>query len=56
MLRPGGLLSLMVYRGHPGADDEARAIAEWVSGLDARHLVARHESPGPLLYLITPQH
>jgi SAM-dependent methyltransferase len=56
VLRPGGLLSLMVYRGHAGADDEARAVAEWVSGLDARYLVARHRSPGPLLYLITPQH
>jgi SAM-dependent methyltransferase len=56
MLRPGGLLSLMVYRGHAGADDETRAVAEWVSDLDARYLVARQASPGPLLYLITPQH
>ena len=56
VLRPGGLLSLMVYHGHPGADDEARAVADWVSGLEARYLVSRHASPGPLLYLITPQH
>ena len=56
VLRRGGLLSLMVYRGHAGADEEACAIAEWVSGLDAHCLVARHASPGPLLYLITPQH
>jgi predicted methyltransferase len=56
VLRSGGLLSVMVYRGHAGADEEACAVAEWVSGLDAHYLVVRHASPGPLLYLITPQH
>jgi SAM-dependent methyltransferase len=52
VLRPGGLLSLLVYRGHDGAADEADAVARWAQGLDGRYLVAVHESAGPLLYLI----
>ena len=28
-LAPGGLLSVVAYRGHPGGREEARAVAEW---------------------------
>lgn len=31
LLRPGGLVSLMVYRGHPGGREEWHAIQEWLS-------------------------
>ncbi len=55
LLGQGGLLSLLVYRGHRGADDEAGAVAEWVSDLDVNYRVAVYDSPGPLLYLIERQ-
>jgi len=31
MLRPGGLISLLVYRGHPGGREEWQAVQEWLS-------------------------
>lgn len=52
LLRPGGLISLMVYRGHPGAQDEADAISQWALGLTGNFEVTHHDSPGPCLYLI----
>ncbi len=52
LLRVGGLVSLLVYRGHPGAQPEADAVTAWLGGLDARYRVTGHASPGPLLYLI----
>lgn len=52
LLRIGGLVSLLVYRGHPGAQQEAEAVTSWLGGLDKRYRVTGHASPGPLLYLI----
>lgn len=52
VLRRGGLLSVMVYHGHPGAAAEARAVEEWITGLDAAYRVTCHRSPGPTLYLV----
>lgn len=51
-LRAGGLLSVLVYRGHPGASAEADAVDRWVKGLETHHRVVMHASPGPLLYRI----
>lgn len=53
-LRPGGLLSVLTYRGHPGGDEEAAAVASWMA--DAQGRGCRYdviESPGPILYLLT---
>lgn len=52
VLRPGGLLSLLVYLGHQGASAEVDAVDRWVRGLDIHHRVVVIESPGPKLYLI----
>jgi predicted methyltransferase len=30
VLRPGGLLSILAYVGHPGGRDEANAMAQWM--------------------------
>ena len=49
LLRPGGALSVLAYRGHPGGRDEARAVADWCDRqADLEHQV--HESPGPVLH------
>lgn len=40
-LRPGGRLSVIVYRGHTGGPEEDRAVAEWTrtAGRDTRPLL-----------------
>jgi len=55
LLRIGGLISLLVYRGHPGAQAEADAIAGRLQRLDGIFRFSRHESPGPVLYLVERQ-
>lgn len=34
-LAPGGLLSVVMYQGHPGGADEAAGVLEWAFGLDS---------------------
>ncbi len=52
MLRPGGLLSLMLYRGHPGAEAEIAAVTQWIEGLNDGYEIEILQSPGPWLYLV----
>jgi hypothetical protein len=49
-LRTGGVLSVLAYRGHPGGQAEADAVATWLA---SRHNLRLEvlESPGPVLYL-----
>lgn len=49
LLRPGGCLSLMVYRGHPGGQEEADAVARWLAATPGL-ILERIKSPGPWLY------
>ncbi len=57
LLANGGILSVMVYRGHAGATAEATAVESFFSNLSPPwRLLLRHESgtaekPGPVLYL-----
>ena len=53
LLRVGGLLSVLVYRGHAGADGEVTAVDDWLRALDGPFRVTRHTSPGPLLFLVS---
>jgi len=49
LLRPGGALSVLAYRGHPGGEEEAGKVAAWI----AEHPTLEcqiHASPGPVLY------
>lgn len=52
LLRPGGLVSLLQYRGHAGADAEVAAVDTWIKALPGTWCVQRHASPGPVLYLV----
>ncbi|MCB1802677.1 MAG: rRNA methyltransferase [Gammaproteobacteria bacterium] len=52
LLRPGGLVSLLQYRGHAGAGDEVVAVDEWIDALPEGWRIQRHASPGPVLYLL----
>lgn len=53
LLRPGGLLSLLLYRGHAGAQGEWDAVSGWLDRLPTTYCIEGHESPGPVLFLIT---
>jgi len=33
-LRPGGILTVVCYPGHPGGDEEAAAVVAWAAALD----------------------
>lgn len=44
-LRVGGLMTVVVYPGHAGGADEARAIAEWAASLDPRQCEVQHLRP-----------
>lgn len=44
-LRPGGLMTVVVYPGHEGGAEEAREIAAWAAGLDPRRIEAQHLRP-----------
>ncbi|MCY7484869.1 MULTISPECIES: class I SAM-dependent methyltransferase [Paenibacillus] len=37
LLRPGGVLSIVLYPGHAGGDDEANKVQLWAQSLPARH-------------------
>ncbi len=49
-LRPGGLLSVLAYRGHPGGKEESVAVARMLKARRDLELEIT-ESPGPILFL-----
>lgn len=54
LLRRGGVLSILAYRGHPGGQEEADRIDQWCesqSGLAHE----THDSPGPILHFCVRQ-
>jgi SAM-dependent methyltransferase len=56
LLRPGGLLSLLVYVGHPGGAAEHDAVRDWIDRMSAEFSVhaERRDAPGsPVLYALT---
>ena len=54
-LAPGGLLSILAYRHHPGGADETAAVTRWLDDL-ADWRIERHASPGPLWLLAQRPH
>lgn len=45
LLRPGGLLTIVVYPGHEGGADEGRCIADWAAALNSRLFEVQHLRP-----------
>ncbi len=44
MIRPGGIVSIVAYRGHPGGRQEAEAVDRWAGTLDQQaYEVMRYE-------------
>ena len=58
LLAPGGVISVLAYRGHEGGEDESDAVLAWTRSLDPdRYSVSIHEGElpqrkGPVLTLI----
>jgi len=58
LLAIGGLLTIVVYPGHPGGNDEALQVGKWVTALDPDLFRAVHygpagsSAPSPSPYLI----
>jgi predicted methyltransferase len=56
LLRPGGVLTAVLYPGHPGGGEEAAAVERWAAGLaqaEAQVLVYRFgNAPAAAPYLI----
>jgi len=48
LLRRGGMLSVMAYRGHAGGMDEADTVARWCESHAGQLACEAHESPGPV--------
>jgi len=42
---PGGVLTVVVYPGHAGGDEEARAVSGWMSALPSNEHEVRHLRP-----------
>ncbi len=44
LLTPGGRISVVVYRGHPGGQAESATVEEWLQILDADRFAIRRET------------
>ncbi|MCU0797774.1 MAG: class I SAM-dependent methyltransferase [Akkermansiaceae bacterium] len=44
VLRPGGVLTVVCYPGHPGGDDEASAVVDWAGEVGAEVFPAAREA------------
>ncbi|MCA9003686.1 MAG: methyltransferase domain-containing protein [Planctomycetaceae bacterium] len=57
-LRPGGMMTILAYPGHPGGDEEAVAIDQWLNQLSAsayqtETILARSNSAtAPCLFVV----
>jgi tRNA1(Val) A37 N6-methylase TrmN6 len=55
ILKPGGLLTIICYPGHPGGDHETQAVLDWINTLSNHHWrIARYSAiatqrPTPIL-------
>ena len=56
LIKPGGVLTVVAYRGHPGGQEEAVAVKEWLAGLSTKRFVSvEHASAnetGPVLFVV----
>jgi hypothetical protein len=52
-LDPAGVISILVYRGHPGGTAEASAVDAWLATLPAQWRRETLASPGPVLHFVS---
>ncbi|MFP4147145.1 MAG: tRNA (mnm(5)s(2)U34)-methyltransferase [Halorhodospira sp.] len=60
LLRPGGVISVLAYRGHPGGAEEAWCVARWMGRAakrgDGWQQQTAASARGPVLHLLQRQH
>ncbi len=49
LLKPGGILTILAYTGHPGGKEEANSIFEFANRLPASNFMFQEHSPTPLV-------
>ncbi len=53
LLRPGGVISIIAYRGHAGGLQESTRVADWLASLPTeQYRLEQIETPGPVLFLL----
>ena len=56
-IRPGGLLSVLAYPGHPGGQVESNGVREWILDrsdmLDVDHFQDSNNARSPILWVLT---
>lgn len=61
LLAMGGVLTVTVYPGHPGGDEEAAGVEAWACGLDGKGyqvetvLSQLHQASAPRLFVVRKQ-
>ncbi len=54
LLAPGGIISVLAYRGHPGGLEESLAVKGALATLAGGLRLSLLESPGPVLMVLAP--
>ena len=54
LLAPGGIISVLAYRGHPGGLEESLAMKDALATLAGGLQLSILESPGPVLMVLAP--
>lgn len=49
LLKPGGILTILAYTGHPGGKEEADSIVDFGNRLSANDFIFHEHSPTPLV-------
>jgi predicted methyltransferase len=53
LLRPGGVLTVVAYTGHPGGAEEAEAVGQLLAPLGVREERSQHDAPAvPRLFVV----
>lgn len=55
MLAVDGLISVLLYRGHAGAEAETHAVVAWLAEHSTDLLIDKEDSPGPVWYGLRPR-
>jgi predicted methyltransferase len=59
LIRPGGLISILAYRGHLGGTEETEGVSQWVDDRRAEYQVDRFHDPAnaasPILFRLADQ-
>ncbi len=56
LLRPGGVLTVLAYRGHPGGREEADAVRAYLRAFAVEVTAASEAGTSPVLFVVRKRH